>query len=181
MELYTEKYRTPKLTIAYPSETIAHRGTTLTTVWVCSEPRKYPAGQKNATQQNINWNLVTQVNLPNKFTIAPSFLEELDLSELRLFGLILYMVHSNGSIISEKRYHIALSYVVFTCGLHAGGVFKSLSQPALFHEDLHAITYNGWSITVEEYLHILNGTGFCRLDDSSKVFNVTRQARLSRS
>ena len=59
MELYTEKYRTPKLTIAYPSETIDHRGTTVTTVWVCSEPRKYPAGQKNETEHNINWNLVT--------------------------------------------------------------------------------------------------------------------------
>jgi len=49
MELYTEN-----LTIAYPSETIDQLGKT---VWVCSEPRKYPAGQKNATEHNINWNL----------------------------------------------------------------------------------------------------------------------------
>ncbi len=45
-ELYTEKYSTPKLTIAYPSETIHHRGTTMTTDWACGEPRKYTARQK---------------------------------------------------------------------------------------------------------------------------------------
>ena len=54
MKLYIEKYRTPKLTIAYPSETIDHHGATVTTVWMRSEPRKYPAGQKNATRHNIN-------------------------------------------------------------------------------------------------------------------------------
>ena len=43
----------PKLTIAYPSETIYHRGTTVTTVWVCTEPPNYPAGQHNATQHKL--------------------------------------------------------------------------------------------------------------------------------
>jgi len=49
------------------SETEDHWGTTVTTVWVCSEPRKYPAGQKNATQHNINWNRVTHVQLKFNF------------------------------------------------------------------------------------------------------------------
>ena len=64
MKLYTEKYRTPKLTIAFPGKTIDHRGTIVTTVFVCSEPRKYPTGQKNATQHNINWNLMTPISYP---------------------------------------------------------------------------------------------------------------------